>query len=386
MKLIATLGTTKANHTHIYYLGNQEYSEVFSFFALKKHFNINDKDVIIIGTSATKKWQDEFIKNFEFIEVDADNFEDVFAKTLRSIENNSIVDLTQSFKSLGFGALLSYSFSKSIGKKVKDIYYAQVQDNCNPSGSECKFVFQSLKKYEDIVELVREINLFIDSWYVLSQEKDEEFKVIHNNLLEMSQMLSVNDLDIEDNVKNLKNEIERLLNKKEYAYLYEHLKKLQEEILKIDNALDIFEYKKLIKFSRLYLEKNFLLQSLTMLFEAASAYLEFKTKDDFECRKGEYKITKGDNKYKFRNCLKSKLSCAIHSKCKYESIKELSRFIEISNLNNFGKHLIRVDHLRNDSAHAFINGKKEEFENKKSKFKEDIEKELKYFEEILLRK
>ncbi|MEO1959006.1 MAG: TM1812 family CRISPR-associated protein [Nautiliaceae bacterium] len=379
MKLIATLGTTKANYTHIYYLDNKEYREVFSFFALKKHFNIEDKNVIIIGTSETKKNQDKFIKNFEFVEVDADNFEDVFAKTLRSIENNSIVDLTQSFKSLGFGALLSYSFSKSIGKKVKDIYYAQVQENCNPGSSECKFVFQSLKKYEDIVELVREINLFINSWYVLNQEKDEDFKVIHNNLLEMSQMLSVNDLDIEDNVKNLKNEIDRLLNKKEYAYLYEHLKKLQEEILKIDEALDTLEYRKLIKFSRLYLEKNFLLQSLTMLFEAMSAYVEYKTKDNFVCKNKKGKFNKSSDKYQFRNCLKNKLLIVRNG---YELPKYLFHFVRVDNLEDFANHFAKVDELRNNSAHAFINGKSE-FEEKKTKFKDEIYEEINYFSKYI---
>jgi len=34
MKLIATLGTTKANRIHTYYLNNKEYMEVFFIFLL----------------------------------------------------------------------------------------------------------------------------------------------------------------------------------------------------------------------------------------------------------------------------------------------------------------------------------------------------------------
>jgi hypothetical protein len=379
MRLIATLGTTKANNKHTYYIGDKEYKEFFSFLALKKHFNIKDENVIIIGTLATKESQKEHIKNFKFIEVDADNFEDVFAKTLRSIENDSIVDLTQSFKSLGFGALLSYSFSKGIGKRVKDIYYAQVQDNCNPGASECKFVFQSLKRYEDIVELVSEINLFINSWYVLNQEKDEEFKVIHNNLVDISQMLSANYLGIEDNVKELKKEIERLLNSPRYAYLHTHLEKLQEEILKFDEALDNVEYKRLFNFAKLYLDKNFLLQSLTMLFEAMSAYVEYKTKDNFVCKNKKGEFEKSGDKYQFRNCLKNKLLVVRNG---YEIPKYLFYFVRVDNLEDFANHFAKVDELRNNLAHAFINGK-DEFEEKKTKFKDEIKEEIDYFSKYI---
>ena len=168
MKLIATLGTTEAKFAHTNINDEYSYNEKFSFLALKKYFNIKNEDIIIIGTKQTQQKQKEYIKDFEFISVNADDFDDVFAKTIKTFENDAILDLTQAFKSIGYGALLSYIFSKTIGKRVKDIYYAQVQDNCNAGKNECIFKFQSIKRYEDIVDLVREINTFLRSWYVIN--------------------------------------------------------------------------------------------------------------------------------------------------------------------------------------------------------------------------
>ena len=127
MKLIVTLGTTPANYIHEYIIYENSYKAKFSFLALKEHFNIKDEDVIIIGTNKTREEQNEYIKNFNFIEVNANDFDDVFAKAIKNFENDAILDLTQAFKSIGYGALLSYIFSKSIGKKVKNIYYTKTQ-------------------------------------------------------------------------------------------------------------------------------------------------------------------------------------------------------------------------------------------------------------------
>jgi len=376
MKLIATLGTTNAKFKHIYKIDNQNYEEFFSFLALKKYFDIDDRNVIIIGTKDTKNKQKEHIKNFQFVEVDADNFDEVFARTLNNLDDDSIVDLTQSFKSLGYGAILSYNFSRSIGKKVKDIFYAQVQNNCSPSNNSCEFIFQSLKRYEEIVDLVREINIFVTSWYVLNQEKEEEFKKIHNNLLSISKKVLINDLDILENIKVIEKEIKRLRDNEKYEYLYTHLDKLEEEINKLKVAvIEEKEYIKLIKFSRLYLNKNFLLQSLTMLFEAIGAFIEYQTKDDFICKSKKGNFTKQDNKYKFRNCLKSKLSVVRYNQ---KIPNYLYHFIKIKNLENFAKHFVNVDELRNNSAHAFINGKKGADD-----FKSEIEKEIEFFERYL---
>jgi hypothetical protein len=374
MKLIATLGTTPTNYKHTYIIENKTYKEYFSFLALKKHFNINDKNIIIIGTKETKERQKNHIDKFNFIKVNADNFNDVFAKTLNTLANESIIDLTQSFKSLGFGAILSYSFSKSIGKNVKDIFYAQVQNNCNPTRNECKFIFQSLKRYEEITDLVKEIEIFINSWYVLPQHK-EEFNNIHSILLKISKKLLINDLDILENLKNIKREIKNLKEDKKYEFIHNHLNKLEEEINSLSNASQKNkEYLKLFEFSKLYFNKNLLLQSLTMLFESIGAFIENQTENNFKCKNKKGEFTKKDNKYYFRNCLKSKLSIVRYGK---PIPSYLFHFIKIQDLKKLAQHLVKVDELRNNAAHVFINGKRNIID-----FKKEIENELKFFEEV----
>jgi hypothetical protein len=372
MKLIATLGTTPANYTHEYFIDEIPYRSKFSFLALKAHFNIKDEDVIIIGTEATRKKQKDYIKNFNFIEVNADDFDDVFAKAIKSFENDAILDLTQAFKSIGYGSLLSYIFSKSIGKKVKDIYYAQVQNNCNAGKEECVFKFQSIKRYEDIVDLVREINTFLHSWYVINQEKEEEFKIIHNNLLKISQNLLVNNLDIRVYIDRLLKEINRLLEEEKYAYLHSHLEKLKEEILKIQDALNSKESLKMYNFNKLCFEKNLLLQSLTLLFEAVSAYLEELVDDEYKCNKNKKQYTKKSNKYKFRNCLKSDLI----GYRKYKYCKDFWSN-KIKNCDKFRKNFIRIDEMRNDSAHVFING------SKLREFRDEIRSLIEFFDNYI---
>jgi hypothetical protein len=371
MKLIATLGTTPVKYTHQYFIDEMSYEVKFSFLALKEHFNIKDEEVIIIGTKETKNRQKEYIENFNFIEVNADDFDDVFAKAIKTFENNAILDLTQAFKSIGYGSLLSYMFSKGIGKQVKDIYYAQVQDNCNPSEKQCEFVFQSIKRYEDIVDLVREINTFLHSWYVINQQKEEEFKIIHNNLLEISQNLLVNNLNVDENVNELLKEINRLLEEEKYGYLHSHLEKLKEEVLKIQGALNSKESLKMYKFSKLCFEKNLLLQSLTLLFEAVSAYLE-EIVSNYKCYKNKKQYTKESNKYKFRNCLKSDLI----GNRKKNHCKDFWNN-KIKNCDKFRKNFIRIDEMRNDSAHVFING------SKLREFREEIKSLIDFFDNYI---
>jgi len=373
MRLLVTLGATKPRFRHIYYIDKKKFeNKRFSFEALKDYYNIEDKDVIIFGTDKTKEiLEEEGLLNYSFKEVESENLEGVIESFVNEIQKDDILDLTQSFRSISFGALLSYSFSKNLGKNVKNIYYAQVRDGKNPARESTENDFISLKKYEEIVDLFREINLFLDSWYVVPDEKDET-KIIHNNLKIISERLLVNNLEIDNEIKSILKEIERLNEK--YPFLKVHLSKLQEELKELKTILSFKESLRLFKMSTKYFEKNLLLQSLTMLFEASLAYLEERTKNNFICKKGREEFNKNSDKYKFRNCLKSNLSSVRRDKPIKPFLKEI---IDIKNLEEFAKHLMKIDELRNSSAHAFINTKKLQ------DFKQDIKGELGFFRNII---
>jgi len=371
MKLIATLGATKPNFKHKYFIKDKVFEVNFSFEALKELYEIDDKNVVIVGTNQTKKVLGEYISDYQFKEVSSDDFESIFEIFINLIEKSDIIDLTQSFRSLPIGAFLSYGFSKSLGKELKDIFYAQVKDNKNPVKESCEFDFVSLKRYDDMVELLREINLFLESYQVLKKNL-EDMKVIHNNLVLISDKLYSNNLDIKNEIDELLKEIKRV--KEKYSFLTIHLEKLENEIQKLNIVLGFKESLRFINMSEILFSKNMLLQSLTMLFEGSLAYLDEKTKASFICKKGSEEYTKNSDKYKFRNCLKSKLSVVRYGKHLFPFIKQS---IKINNLEEYAKHLVRVDTLRNESAHAFINSQKAEL------FKEDIKKELEYFKRVI---
>ena len=181
MKLIATLGTTPPMFQHLYYIKNDIFKKNFSFEALKEFYHLDDKKVLIVGTDDTKEKLGKYISKYKFIKIIANNFENIFEIFLDIIEKGDILDLTQSFRSLPIGAFLSYGFSKSVGKELKDIFYAQVRNNKNPVKEICEFDFVFLKRYDDIVELFREINLFLESFQVFKKNLDDMEK-IHNNL------------------------------------------------------------------------------------------------------------------------------------------------------------------------------------------------------------
>ena len=187
MKLIATLGATSVNIEHTYHINGKDIDKPLSFLALKEYFNIKDSDVVILGTKQTKEKLKDYIENYEFKELDINNFGTIFAKVLEVMEKGDILDLTQSFRSISFAPLLAYHFSKEVGKNLQDIFYAQIKkSDCDLQKEKCEFEFISLKKYEDITDLLREINVFLSSWYVTNFSKEEDFKIVHNNLVDLS--------------------------------------------------------------------------------------------------------------------------------------------------------------------------------------------------------
>jgi len=357
MKLIATLGATEPKFEHVYKIDSKEYSEKFSFLALKKHFNI-DK-VVIIGTKATKEVQREYIEGFEFIEIDENNLEDVFVKSTEILQKGDILDLTQSFRLLSFGALLGLEFSKNIGKAARGIYYAQVLHGANPVRESCEFEFVSLRRYEELSDLAREIVSFLESWYV-GNVYLQEFENFHKNLLILSQKLLHNNIAVSEELQNV------LANIKNNRLLKEHFDRLEKELLYIQRILGYREDRQKYYLAKKYFEKNLLLQALTFLYESVNAYLEFVTDKNFKiCKKYKRIITKQDGVYSWRNCLKSSLL----------SRKGCQRlwFSNVPECEEFRAHLKKIDVLRNDTAHAFIN------ESDTRNFRDDILQEIEFF-------
>lgn len=349
MRLIATLGATTVTKEHLYEIDSKIYSVKISPIALKQHFGIRNEDVYIIGTKQTKEKLGFIIEDFNFIEINEDSLESVFETAVKYIRKGDIVDLTQGYRSFPFGVFLALNYSKIMNKDPKDVYYAQIQNiTCNYRNDVCSHKFVSLKKYLEIGDLAREINSFVTSWYVVDYDIDnfESFKKLLENL---SKKLLSNDLDVLGDIKELKKEITAL--EKRYLYLNQHLKLLSDEIQSIQNSLLIRQdYRKFYSMAQMYFKKGLMLQTLTLLFESLNAYLAEIVPDDFYCEKNKRKYYKNSkNKYAFRNCVKNLL--------RDQNACQMRIFRNLKNCREFRNKFRKIDEMRNDSAHAFINGK-----------------------------
>jgi len=369
MKLIATLGATSVDKDHIYIINDKKHHAKISPLALKEHFKIKDEDVYIIGTKQTKERLGDIISKFNFVEINEDSLENVFETAVKYIEKDDIVDLTQGYRSFPFGVFLALNFSKIMDKDPYDVYYAQIQNiTCNYRNEICSHKFVSLKKYLEIGDLAREINSFVTSWYVVEYDIDN-FETIKSLLNALSKKLLSNDLNVVSDIEKLENEISKI--KIKYPFLNEHLNLLINETERIKSALIIKnDYKKFYSMAQMYFKKGLMLQTLTMLFEALNAYLAEIVPDNFYCYKNNIKYYKtSKNRYAFRNCVKNKLR-------KEKSCEEWF-FRNLKNCKEFRKNFRRIDEMRNDSAHAFING------NTLENFHKEIESLLNFFAKYL---
>ncbi len=346
MKLIATLGATMAKHKHDYRIEGASHERLFSFQALQSHYNIPDDRIIIIGTIKTKEVLGKYLDAYRFEEVDENDLDGIFHKAVDLIEEGDIVDLTQSFRTIPFGVLLSLSFSKSLAKRAKDMLYAQIEDSTqNPAQTSCTFRFVSLKKYDEMTDLARSINTFNATLLVLDDIEVTlpTYRNFISRLKKLSSAIYDNHFAMaKKEAQELQNIVNHNMDKNEFVFLKEHLKALKKELRQMLRCDSEYESERLLCWSRYLLSKDITLHSITTLFESMVAFLD----EELNAQECNYYTNKQGKKvkadtYKRRNCLKKKL-------------KDCSN-IKIPDCQRFSDMLKNIDELRNISAHAFAN-------------------------------
>ncbi|WP_457608179.1 TM1812 family CRISPR-associated protein [Nitratifractor sp.] len=345
MRLLATLGATPAIHRHRYELEGALYETALSFEAVKLHYGIDDRDVTIVGTRQTRETLHEEIAPYRFVEVDPNDLDDIFHKTLEAIDGEIVVDLTQSFRSVPFGALLALSFSKSLGKYAREIFYAQPLSNaCNPSRESCDFRFVSLLRYDRIADAARTINTFVATLLVLDRVDlaDRELRRLRSRLEALSRSIYDNNADRAiTQADALREKVAELIGDEAYDYLGGHLRKLTEELDAISACGGRYESEKLLCMSAYLLSKEITLHAMTMLYESMLAFLDEEL-DVEECT--HYTDRRGKRReasiYRRRNCLKKGLG-------------DCRRIRQIPDCDAFVRQLGRIDRLRNISAHGY---------------------------------
>jgi len=354
MRLIATMGASGIKQVHEYRINNQVYKSKLSFLALAEAYNIEDEDIVVIGTEKSKESIQPILdsrKNIKMVVIESSDVEDVFQKSLEYIAKDTILDLTQGYRHYPMLTLLASVFlQNNASKNIKDIFYAQIDnEDCQPFKDSCSYTFVSLLKYLDISNMVRIINTFNKTLLTLDYDVySQEFHKVKSSLDELTQELFSN--NFEDSFKKAKDveyKLLKIISDKELDIIKESLNSLCEEVQSIQSLKGEKESQTLLNVSEYFSKKGILLHSITLLYEAMVAYLDenVNNKDcnTFKNKKG--KIVKS-NTFQRRNCLKKNLNDCSDSR--YEN--------KISKCQEFSRKLRKVDELRNTSAHGHTTG------------------------------
>jgi len=352
MRLIATMGASGIKQKHKYHIDTKIVESELSFLAIAEAKNI--KDIVVIGTEKSKESIQPILdknRNIEMVVIESSNVEDVFQKSLEYIIDDTILDLTQGYRHYPMLTLLASIFLQSDkNKNIKDIFYAQIIDeNCQAYKESCAYTFTSLIKYLDISNMARVINTFIKTLLTLEYEvHNQEFKTLQSSLEELTRELFSNNFKkSKQKAKNIEQDINKILDNENLNIVKEHLGNLKDELQKIQQLTRDSESETLLNVSNYFLEKDILLHSVTLLYEAMVAFLDEKL-NIHKCntvinRRGEEVEA---SIFQRRNCLKLNMG-----NCRDYQYKN-----NISQCKKFSNLLRKIDGLRNNSAHAHTTG------------------------------
>ncbi len=358
MRLLAVLGATKISSKQKYIYEGTTYEEYFSFLALQKAIGIKSEDTVVIGTRSTRK----LLEGYSLDEAILDNFQEVddgiaiddfFRLCLELIEADTYLDVTQGFRHMPMTLLLSSLTATNFEhKNIKDILYAKTQDaSCQPSTSVCTFEFYSMTAYLDMASIATSIDSFCASYSTPAIKVTyPKFVSLYASLDMLSRHLVGNNLTYSiELAKGVKPKLDSL----RQSPLSPLLPKLENEIEFLISLERLREHERFFEGAKRYFQKELLLNSVTTLFEAVTAFLDYiVTKEglalvEFDYKSGRQTICKEQkDKYKRRNCQKKALKAFVDKNKTHPIVN-----------GAFLTQLKELDKMRNLSAHAFIDEK-----------------------------
>lgn len=358
MRLLAVLGATKISSKQKYIYDAVEYEEFFSFLALQKALSISDENTIIVGTNRTRELLVEFqineriLKNFKEVD-DSVEIDDFFRLCIELIGKDTYLDITQGFRHMPMTLLLSSLTAVNFeDKNIKDILYAKTLDSSyNPAKEVCSFEFYPMLSYLDMASIATSIDSFCTSYSTPTLKVSyPQFVPIYASLEILSRHLAGNNLIYASEfAQRIKPKLEPLRS----SSISPLLVRLENEIDFLIALEKLSEHERFFEGAKRYFQKELLLNSVTTLFEAVTAFLDYLvTKEGlplvfFDHKSGRQTICKEQkDKYKRRNCQKKALKAFVNKNKIHPIINQV-----------FIRELKELDSMRNLSAHAFIDEK-----------------------------
>lgn len=280
MRLLTVLGASKISSKQKYIYEGKRYEEYFSFLALQKALGIESVDTVVVGTDKTKALLKEFspdealLKNFREVD-DGVAIDDFFRLCLELIQKDTYLDVTQGFRHMPMTLLLSSLTAVNFtDKNIKDILYAKTLDSsCQPSNAVCSFEFYSMLSYLDMASIAASIDSFCASYSAPATNTTyQKFESIYDSLGKLSRHLVGNNLAYASEIaKDIKPKLEPL-----------RLSPLSPLLPKLDNEIDFLiglermsEHERFFEGAKRYFQKELFLNSVTTLFEAVTAFLDY---------------------------------------------------------------------------------------------------------------
>ncbi|MCD8213535.1 MAG: CRISPR-associated DxTHG motif protein, partial [Campylobacter sp.] len=287
MKIITFLGTIGGNKSakykfdenlsKFYTLKSENYSNMFPL--LVDNFTSQDNEIIPIFTKNSKNAQEDVLKGkfggdfaFKFDDKNCIEQENNFYEILRIINSaigddngEYIIDLTHGFRHIPILATISI-IAKNLSKNtnIKHIFFAKEVNQYT------EYEIIDLKEYLELANMSYMLEMFNQNYTVSNikfnseqfQELADELRIFSNHILSNSlKALDAYFDKILDNINNIRKNDQILTFETSLDDIEAHIKKLQ-NISKMQMHVKLYEMAKILS------KKGYLLNSITLLFEA----------------------------------------------------------------------------------------------------------------------
>ena len=412
MKVVTFLGTIKKAEDHdvpIYRYDNK----LKELYSLKRERYVNmlpllidnfdAKNIVPIFTEKARKIQSEVLKdelgnsydeifNNENLIEGEKNFYDI----LRIINNATsgdkeyIIDITHGFRHIPILATISL-ISQSLNNtdKIKHIFFAKEKT----PGKEYEII--DLKEYLELANMSYVLETFDKNYTVsfVASFENEDFENLRGELAKFSNYILSNSLQALKNSFDIVLEYIENIKKNEQIFIFKSsLDRIKEHIEELKSISRKRDFQKLYEMSEVLNKKGYLLNAITLLFEAIGSYCnegiekinptiesyvrEFRNSDIFNHydltnqSRNLVKIGTRMNSYLF-GTEKARKHFEFSEQKSREYLSEIKRLIveeieKAQNIKEFREFIVDAERLRNNLAHG---NSSEEIENPKLNFK-----------------
>ncbi len=361
--IITILGTL--NKENALYVKNREldlelkegmYKNMFPLLCESFGLEANIK-IIPIFTRESNLIQSEVVPSFDIEKegylIDEENFDDIFntINTLIADEDEAdfIIDITHGFRHLPILATVSMiinNFQNS--SKIAHILFAKEIEKFK------KYEIIDLKNYLEIANISFVLNTFDDNYTVATHIQSRKYNSLIVALNEFSNdIMALNLSNLNDSsLPNLVRELDKIEDKSIKNMACE----LKEELSK-DFSFESKRYLTFYKIAKNLYEKNYILLSLSLLYESIRIYLKTAIKQDYHAIIEKLEKYYEDDLYKLGDFVKN-LEKKPYKKLK-ESEQDVISEIEYKKLQERFPHRMptpalmkEIMNTRNDLSHA----------------------------------